>query len=198
MFLHKQSQVGKLGDLKANEHSHFTNLAQEFKFLPFPIHGSSRIKDIQHQKPQNFPYGRIAHFHSSGYINRDNFCYWGEQISTSATMNLCKVKKCVCGRPHCGYFKMICTYLFEYHTDTVLTASNCNTNTLCNFPLPGSRRPDLVLQILQFLQGEVVAHYARNSKCSVGDTASNAVSYNGHIQQPPRSPDLSTCAYLLW
>jgi len=41
--------VGKLEDLKATENSHFTNLAQEFKFLPFQIHNRSRIKDMQHQ-----------------------------------------------------------------------------------------------------------------------------------------------------
>ena len=137
-------------------------LHKNLNFCPFKFMAVQELRICNISNHKTLRTAEYTRFQSSVYIEGNNFYYWREQISTSATKNLCKVKNWVCSRPCCEYFEMICTDLFEYHTDTVSTTTSIVT-PIHDAPSLWQCQDGLTLSSLQFLQGEIVAHNARNS-----------------------------------
>jgi hypothetical protein len=137
-----------------------------------------------------------AHFHLSGYVNKQNFRYWARQnprelhqrpLHSERVTVWCAVAQ----------FGLIGPYFFEEEGRTVTVTCQRYVKMLRDFLQP--RINDLGNTPLWFQQDGATAHTANESRAVLrGMFPGRLISQRGDIAWPARSPDLSPCDYFLW
>jgi hypothetical protein len=140
-----------------------------------------------------------AHFHLSGFVNKQNFRYWA--IENPKTMHE-KPLHCEKVTVWCALsaFGIIGPYFFEDDSGkTVTVNSQRYVHMIQTF---------LTQQLLEFhentdnvwfQQDGATSHTARIAMDAVNGLFQNRlISRYGNISWPARSPDLSACDYFLW
>ena len=138
-----------------------------------------------------------APFHLSGYVNRQNFCYWAPNNPHELLQCLLYSARVTV---YCAvsFHGIIGPYFFENveeHTGTVNTEQYTVLleTFLCNELHP--RQQDL----LSFQQYEATAHTAQISMQVLRTVfPSRVISHFGDITWPVRSPDLAVPDYFPW
>lgn len=149
---------------------------------------------------QNLWMSDEAHFHLSGYVNKQNFRYWAQGNPAQLHQRpLHSTKVTVWCAVSCH--GVIGPYFFEDERGTAVTVtSERYVNMLETFLAPRLHTfPNLDIQHTWFQQDGATSHTARQSMAAVkrlfGD---RIISRNANIAWPPRSPDLSVCDFFLW
>ena len=137
-----------------------------------------------------------ATFHVSGFVNKQNFCYWS-QVNPRALHEkpLHSQKVTVwCAMSASGIFG---PYFFENEAGNAVTVNaDCYVEMLQNFFTPQLAHFHVNENML-FQQDVATSHTARMSMNAVNALFPNRViSRNGDIPCPP--PDLTPCDYFLW
>jgi len=139
-----------------------------------------------------------AHFHLSGFVNKQNFCYWSatnpielheRPLHSSGITVWCTITS----------FGMIGSYFFEDERERAVTMTGPHyVHMLENFLGPGHARHP-VTEEMCFQQDGAMGHTARESMAAVRTLFPNRVfSRCGDITWPAKSPDLSACDFFLW
>ena len=104
-----------------------------------------------------------AHLHLSGYVNKQNYCYWApENPQEIHQCPLHSERLTVC----CGIasFGVLGPYFFEDNEGADVTVtSECDVAMLRNFCEPELRHRGINLSSVSFHQGGATAHKARAS-----------------------------------
>lgn len=136
-----------------------------------------------------------AHFHLSGYVNKQNFRYWSaEQPMQMHEQPLHSQKVTVwCG---VSSFGIIGPYFFEEDSKTVTINSNRYLTMLDTFVMPQLRQ---FPGYLWFQQDGATSHTARSVLNFLRDNfPDRLISRFGDFSWPSRSPDLTAPDYFLW
>lgn len=139
-----------------------------------------------------------AHFHLSGYVNKQNFRYWSDVNPRQMHQEpLHSTKVTVwCAISSSG---IIGPYFFEdARGNNVTVTSQRYADMLENFFEPQLARFE-VNEGTFFQQDGATSHTARISMNIVNRLFPNhVISRNGDITWPSRSPDLTPCDFFLW
>lgn len=139
-----------------------------------------------------------AHFHLSGFVNKQNFRYWSDQNPHQIHQQpLHSAKVTVwCAMSSSG---IIGPYFFENERGQSVTVNAERYSEMLRlFFIPQLRQHAVNDQTL-FQQDGATSHTARVSMNIVNEVFPNRViSRNGAIPWPPRSPDLTPCDFFLW
>lgn len=139
-----------------------------------------------------------AHFHLSGYVNKQNFRYWShanpQEIHEKPLHSLKVTVWCAISS-----FAIIGPYFFEDERERAVTVTGERyVQMLQNFLAPAIAHLP-VNEDTFFQQDGATSHTARNSMATVRNMFPNhVISRHGDIGWPARSPDLSTCDFFLW
>lgn len=139
-----------------------------------------------------------AHFHLSGFVNKQNFRYWSsenpQRIHEKPLHSLKVTVWCAMSSR-----AILGPYFFEDDNERAFTVNTQRyINMLQNFLQPELvRNPDY--RNMFFQQDGATCHTSHASMNVLRCLFPNRViSKNGDIQWPARSPDLSACDYFLW
>jgi len=140
-----------------------------------------------------------AHFHVSGFVNKQNFRYWSQANPRALHEKPLHSPKVTvwCAISASG---IIGPYFFENETGNAVTVNaDRYVEMLQNFFTPQLARFHVNENTL-FQQDGATSHTARMSMNAVKALfPKRVVSRNGDIPCPtPRSPDLTPCDYFLW
>jgi len=138
-----------------------------------------------------------AHFLSSWFVNKQNFCYWSatnpielneRSLHSSKVTVWCIVSS----------FEIIGPYFFENEREKGVTVTGpCYVHMLENFLGPELARHPVTEETF-FQKDEAMSHTARDSMAAVRNLFPNhVISRYGDITWPARSPDLSACDFFL-
>lgn len=162
---------------------------------------SNRMLDMMNDNPDlvnNLWMSDEAHFHLSGFVNKQNFRYWApENPQRIHEKPLHSVKVTV----WCAISSraILGPYFFEDENGRSVTVNTLRyVNMLENFLQPQlARNP--VYENMFFQQDGATCHTSRGSITVLRRLFPNhVISKNGDISWPARSPDLSACDYFLW
>jgi len=140
-----------------------------------------------------------AHFHLSGYVNKQNYRYWAPENPQE-----------LCQRPvhserltvWCGIasFGVLGPYFFEGNKGAAVTVtSECYVAMLHNFCEPALRHHGIDLSSVWCQQDGATAHTTRASMSILREMfPQHVISRGCNVPWPARSPDLSSCDYFLW
>jgi len=134
-----------------------------------------------------------AHFHVSGFVNKQNFRYWSQANPRALHEKPLHSQKVTvwCAVSASG---IIGPYFFEIEAGNAVTVNaDRYVEMLQNFFTPQLARFPVNENTL-FQQDGATSHTARMSMNAVN----RVVSRNGDIPWPPLSPDLTPCDYFLW
>ena len=140
-----------------------------------------------------------AHFHLSGFVNKQNFRYWSDENPQQLVQQPLHSKRVTvwCA---VGSVGVIGPYFFEEGDTAAAINSDRYVKMLVKFLQP--KLIDLGLMTsgnLWFQQDGATAHTARKSMDVLRQMfPSRLLSLRGDIQWPARSPDLSPCDFFLW
>jgi [histone H3]-lysine36 N-dimethyltransferase SETMAR len=137
-----------------------------------------------------------AHFHLSGYVNKQNFRYWADQ-------NPCQLHE----RPlHSQRVTVWCAvaysgvygpYFFEEEGQTATVTSARYVNMLQNFL--GPTIAELGRTDIWYQQDGATAHTSKRSMEVLREMfPQRLISMRGDVCWPARSPDLAPCDFFLW
>jgi len=137
-----------------------------------------------------------AHFHVSGFVNKQNFRYWSQANPRALHEKPLHSQKVTvwCAMSASG---IIGPYFFENGAGNAVTVNaDCYVEMLQNFFTP--QRAHFPVNENTFQQDGATSHTARMSMNAVNALFLNrVVSRNGDIPRTPRSPDLTPCYYFL-
>ena len=138
-----------------------------------------------------------AHFHLSGFVNKQNFRYWSESnprelherpLHSERVTVWCEVAN----------FGVWGPYFFEEEEKTASVTSALYVKMLQNFLMPKLRNLGENATVW-FQQDGATAHTAKKSMDVLRRLfPAHLISLHGDIGWPARSPDLSPCDYFLW
>jgi hypothetical protein len=137
-----------------------------------------------------------AHFHLSGYVNKQNYRYWAPENPQELHQRPLHSERLTV---RCGIasFGVLGSYLFQ--DKEVTEKSECYVAMLRNFCEPELRRRGIDLSSVWFQQEGAAAHTARASMNVLREMfPQHVISRGGDVPWPARSPDLSACDFLLW
>ena len=155
---------------------------------------------LQDNQPQvnNLWMSDEAHFHLSGYVNKQNFRYWAEENPCLLHEKPLHAQKVTvwCAMSARG---IIGPYFYENEAGSAVTVNaERYVEMINNFFTPQLARFAVNDQTL-FQQDGATSHTARISIDAVNALfPGRVISRNGDIPWPPRSPDLTACDYFLW
>ena len=138
-----------------------------------------------------------AHFHLSGFVNKQNFRYWADENPQNLIEKPLHSERVTvwCG---IGTIGVVGPYFFEEEGRCVTVNSDRYSDMLLNFLKPrleslgGCRE-------LWFQQDGATAHTASKSVQILKNMfPSRLISIRGDIAWPARSPDLAPCDFFLW
>lgn len=139
-----------------------------------------------------------AHFYLSGFVNKQNFRYWGNEnprethkkpLHSPRVTVWCAV----------GQKTVIGPYFFEENCVNVTVNSERYIAMLQDFFLPELRRRRIPKRRVWFQQDGATCHTSNDTINFLRQNFPNhLISARGDIHWPPRSPDLSPCDYFLW
>ena len=138
-----------------------------------------------------------AHFHLSGYVNKQNFRYWSESNPRSLHEEPLHSERVTvwCAVANFGVWG---PYFFEEEEKVVSVTSSRSVQMLQNFLKPKLQDLD-DNSTVWFQQDGATAHTAKNSMDVLRDLfPSHLISLRGDIGWPARSPDLFPWDYFLW
>ena len=138
-----------------------------------------------------------AHFHLSGYVNKQNFRYWSESNPRSLHEKPLHSERVTvwCAITNFGVWG---PYFFEEEEKVVSVTSSRYVQMLQNFLKPKLQDLD-DNPTVWFQQDSATTHTAENSMDVLRDLfPSHLISLRSDIGWPARSPDLSPCDYFLW
>lgn len=151
-------------------------------------------QDIVH----NFWMSDEAHFHLSGYVNKQNFRYWSDTNPRQLHQQPLHSSKVTvwCAMSSLG---IIGPFFFENeHGETVTVNAERYSEMLRTFFFPQLPQYGMNDETI-FQQDGATSHTARVSMHLLNDVFPNRlISRNGAIPWPARSPDLSACDFFLW
>ena len=139
-----------------------------------------------------------AHFHLSGFVNKQNFRYWSatnpielyeRPLHRSKVTVWCAISS----------FGIIGPYFFEDERErAVIVTGPHYVHVLENFLVPELARHPVTKETF-FQQDGSTSHTARDSMAAVRNLFPNhVISRYGDTTWPARSPDLSACDFFLW
>lgn len=139
-----------------------------------------------------------AHFHLNGFVNRQNFRYWGAEnprelhekpLHSPRVTVWCAV----------GKNTVIGPYFFEENGVTVTVNSDRYLTMLNEFFIPQLRRKRIPLRNVWFQQDGATCHTSNATMTFLRQKfPGRLISRRGDVSWPPRSPDLSPCDFFLW
>jgi hypothetical protein len=135
-----------------------------------------------------------AHFHSSGFVNKQNFCFWSATNPTELHERPLHSSKAAISS-----FGIIGRHFFEDGRERALIVIGPRyVHTLENFLVRElARHP--VTEEMFFQQDGAMSHTARDSMAAVRNLFPNhIISRYGDITWPTRSIDLSACDCFFW
>lgn len=139
-----------------------------------------------------------AHFHLSGYVNKQNFRFWSDVNPRELHQQPLHSKKVTvwCAMSSLG---IIGPYFFEDGQGNAVTVTSQRyAEMLDNFFTPQLGQYEVNDEMF-FQQDGATSHTARVSMHIVNQLFPNRViSRNGDIAWPSRSPDLTACDFFLW
>jgi hypothetical protein len=140
-----------------------------------------------------------AHFHLSGYVNKQNYRYWAAENPQELNQRPLHSNKLTvwCG---IASFGVLGPYFFEENEGAALTVtSECYIRMLFNSCEPQIRCRGIDLSSVWFQQYGTTAHTARPSMSVLREMfPQHVTSHGGDVPWPVHSPDLSTCDHFLW
>lgn len=185
-------------------------LHQDLHFHPYKImvvqelserDRASRIASC-HAILENVPNNAVvlssdeAHFHLSGYVNKQNFRYRAENnprqlherpLHSQHVTVWCAVAD----------FGIIGPYFFEEEGRTVTVTSQRYVHMLNNFLKP--KPNEIGNRVVWYQQDGATAHTARQSMEVLRQMfPGRLISLRGNMPWPARSPDLAACDFFLW
>lgn len=136
-----------------------------------------------------------AHFHLSGYVNKQNCRLWGTENPRAIHQHQSHPIRCTVW---CGVMatKIIGPYFFENEDETPEMVSGASYRTMIdNFLRPMvEQHPNLWFQ-----QDGATAHTARQTMDMLREIfGERIISKNSDFPWPPRSPDLTAPDFFLW
>lgn len=138
-----------------------------------------------------------AHFHLSGYVNKQNYRFWGTenpQVTHEEPLHPLKVTV------WCGVYAggVIGPYFFEDDVGQTLTVNGERYRVMITeFMLP--RLHELELEDMWFQQDGATAHTARATIDILEEAfPGRLISRFGNLHWPARSPDLTVPDFFLW
>lgn len=137
-----------------------------------------------------------AHFHLSGYVNKQNFRYWAEENPHQLHEKPLHDHKVTvwCG---VSIFGIVGPYFFEENDETVTINSERYIHMLETFLRPELRR--LGQNQVWFQQDGATAHTARQTRIVLQNMfPGHLISRFGDITWPSNSPDLTAPDFFLW
>jgi hypothetical protein len=162
----------------------------------------TKLSEMMDTLPQFLPHlitSDEAHFHLSGYVNKQNFRYWAEENPRLLHQSPLHSQKVTvwCGL---SSFGILGPYFFEDNNGHAVTVTAERYVAMLNeFLLPELRRRHNDIRLVWFQQDGATSHTARISMHTVREMfPGRVISRNGDVAWPPRSPDLSPCDYFLW
>ena len=140
-----------------------------------------------------------AHFHLSGYVNKQNYGYWApENPQELHQLPLHSERFTV----RCGIasFGVLGPYFFEHNEGAVVTVTAEHYMAiLCKFCEPELRRHGINFSSVWFQQAGATAHTASASMSVLREMLpQHVISRGGDVPWPAHSPDLSVCDYFSW
>ncbi|KAF0711882.1 DUF4817 domain-containing protein [Aphis craccivora] len=138
-----------------------------------------------------------AHFHISGTVNKQNFCYWAAENPLKIHQRPLHSPKVTvwCALSSVG---IVGPYFFEEGGVTVTVTSNRYCEMLENFLRPKIKEYENN-DVFWFQQDGATAHTARCSRAVLQKMfPGRLISLRENITWPPRSSDLNPCDYFLW
>lgn len=139
-----------------------------------------------------------AHFHLSGFVNKQNFRYWAEENPRLLHEKPLHAQKVTvwCAISASG---IIGPYFYEDEAgNTVTVSSQRYVQMIQNFLTPQLAGFQVNNHTL-FQQDGATSHTARISINAVNALfPGRVISRNGNIPWPPRSPDLTACDFFFW
>lgn len=140
-----------------------------------------------------------AHFHLSGFVNKQNFRYWAQENPTELHQRPLHSNKVTvwCAMSSYG---VIGPYFFEDENGLPITVTSVRyVAMLETFVVKQLQRFPQIIDTAWFQQDGSTSHTARISMAAVRQLfGERVISRNGDIQWPPRSPDLTACDFFLW
>lgn len=137
-----------------------------------------------------------AHFHLSGYVNKQNMRYWADTNPRELHQRPLHSPKVTvwCAISSAG---IIGPWFFEENEETVTVNSERYVNMLDDFLFP--RLDELDLGDVWFQQDGATAHTSRASMDVLREHfPGRLISIRGDLEWPARSPDLAPCDFFLW
>lgn len=139
-----------------------------------------------------------AHFHLSGFVNKQNFRYWSEENPGAIHEKPLHAEKVTvwCAMSARG---IIGPFFFEDINGSAVTVNSVRYVAMIqNFLTPQLAR-FAVNEHSMFQQDGATSHTARVAMNAVKALfPGGVISRNGDIPWPPRSPDLTACDFFLW
>ena len=137
-----------------------------------------------------------AHFHLSGYVNKQNFRYWAHENPQQLHQRPLRSKRL---NVWCGIasFRVLGPYFFEDNEGAAATVtSECYVAMPRNFCEPELHRRGIDLSSVWLQQDGVTAHTGRASMSVLREMFSqHVISHSGNVPWLAHSPDLSACDY---
>lgn len=139
-----------------------------------------------------------AHFHLSGYVNKQNFRYWSDENPQELHQKPLHSAKVTVWCAMCST-GIIGPFFFENERGQAVTVNaERYSEMLRTFFIPRLREHGLNDETI-FQQDGATSHTARVSMNLLNEVFPNRViSRNGAIPWPARSPDLTACDFFLW
>jgi len=140
-----------------------------------------------------------AHFHLSGYVNKQNYRYWAHENPQQLHQRPLHSERLTVW---CGItsFGVLGPYFFEDNKGAAVTVTSERFVALLrNFCEPESCCRGIDLSSVWFQQDGSTAHAARASMSVLQEMfPQHVISHGSDVPWPAHSPDLSACDYFLW
>jgi hypothetical protein len=139
-----------------------------------------------------------AHFHHSGFVNKQNFCYWSSENTQRFHEEPCHIAKVTVWCP-ISLYGIVRPYFFEDSSEHTVTVNSQHYVSMFENFLGPELACHPVNEDTFFQQDGATSHTSRISTNVVRNFFPNHVILkNGDIPWPARSPDLSAHDFFLW
>lgn len=147
---------------------------------------------------ENFMMTDEAHFHLSGFVNKQNYRFWGTENPRNVQQHLLHPLRVTVW---CGITSSMIygPYFFENDAGESIAINGDRYRTMLqDFLFPLLRTNNNIGKIW-FQQDGATAHTAHKTISLLhGEFQKRVISKNGDLNWPPRSPDLSAADFFLW
>lgn len=189
-------------------------LKKDLKMFPYKVQVAQHLQFQDYQKRKEFAFTFLrltndeaflshlimsdeAHFHLGGYVNKQNYRFWGVENPKIIHTQLSHPQKVTvwCGITNA---RILGPYFFEDGNGAAVTVNGENYRKMIEeYLLP--KMEDLNMQNFWFQQDGATAHTARDTMALLRAAfPERLISRFGDVPWPPRSPDLTSPDFFLW